>query len=82
MVSSVHLGAVLEIAVPKFLVGKTLAEARLPSRSGVVVIALRDAATGRFIYNPKADTTVNVDDFLIVISNSKQLAKLHALTGS
>ncbi len=64
------------------LVGKTLAEAQLPSKNGVVVIALRDAATGRFIYNPKADTRISIGDCLIVISNSKQLAKLHTLTGS
>jgi len=71
-----------EVAPSSQLVGKTLKEARIPSRTGVLVIALRNAHTGKFIYNPTGDSKIGAGDFLIVISAAEQLAKLKQLASS
>jgi voltage-gated potassium channel len=62
------------------LLGMTLVEARIPDRTGLVVVAVRDSA-GNFIYNPSGRLTLNVGSALIVIADSEQLQRLHKLTG-
>lgn len=68
-----------EVTPSSELVGKILKEARIPNRTGVLVIALRSADTGKFIYNPTGDSKIGAGDFLIVISTAAQLAKLKEL---
>ena len=60
------------------LAGATLAEARLPARTGMVVIALRKAGSGteEIAFNPGADTTLEPGDDLIVMGTDDQIHKL------
>ena len=71
-----------EVASSSQLVGKTLKEASIPHRSGVLVIAVRNANTGKFVYNPTGDSEIGAGDFLVVISTAVQLAKLKQLASS
>lgn len=60
------------------LVGHTLAQTELRSRTGVTVIALA-RGDGLLIENPPADTELTADDCLIVIGETKQIRALQAL---
>ncbi len=62
------------------LVGLPLHEARIPGRTGLVVVSVRDEQ-GKFIYNPSGNLTLDVDYALIVIADNEQLQRLHKLTG-
>ena len=62
------------------LVGLPLHEARIPSRTGLVVVSVRDEQ-GKFIYNPSGNLTLDVGSALIVIADNEQLQRLHELTG-
>ena len=61
------------------LVGKKLGESAIPGRSGVIVLALRNA-DGKMIFNPPPDSVIHADDCLIVIGGDEQLRSLEALT--
>jgi voltage-gated potassium channel len=58
--------------------GKTLAQARLPQETGLIVIALRKAEAGPhdFTFNPVADTVLSPGDTMIVLGTPNQLTAL------
>jgi trk system potassium uptake protein TrkA len=68
-----------EIAPSERMVGKSLAELKLPNRYGVQVLAVRDALTETLLINPGADFRVKESDVLIVLGRNQDLSKLRAL---
>lgn len=57
--------------------GKTLAEARIPHQTGLIVIALRKASDGGgFMFNPVADTRLDPGDEVIVLGKQEQIDRL------
>lgn len=62
------------------LVGRTLAEARIPQATGLIVIALKKegSAPGGFVFNPVADTELHAGDELIVLGTQEQIDGLMA----
>lgn len=58
--------------------GKTLAEARIPQNTGLIVIALRKkGGLGHgFVFNPVATTTLETGDEVIVLGQEDQLVRL------
>jgi len=61
---------------------RTIREANIFNNIGLVVIAIKDSETGRYIYNPKSDTVLRKDDTLIVLGSAEQVRKLKDYTGS
>lgn len=61
------------------LAGATLAQAQIPQRTGLVIIAIREAEDKSFIYNPKADIKLNINDALVVIGTPEQVATLQKI---
>lgn len=63
------------IGAESHLKGKTLAEARIPQATGLIVIALRKAGEveGEFVFNPVADTRLERGDELIVLGTAEQI---------
>jgi voltage-gated potassium channel len=61
------------------LVGSTLTQAQIPQRTGLVIIAIKSAENHSFIYNPKSDVKLNVNDALIVIGSPEQLVTLRKI---
>ncbi len=60
------------------LAGRTLLEASIPQETGLIVIAVRkqlDEAR-EFVFNPAADTVLEVGDEMIVLGHPNQVAKL------
>jgi voltage-gated potassium channel len=62
------------------LAGKTLAEARIPQETGLIVIGLRkrDAEEHEFVFNPIATTRLESGDEMIVLGREEQIASLKA----
>ena len=68
-----------ELAVPADspLVGQTLAEAQIPNKTGLIVIAIRHAGEdGAFLYNPGPDEQLRANDVLIVLGGPEQIDSL------
>ncbi|UCC47594.1 MAG: potassium channel protein [Gemmatimonadota bacterium] len=64
------------------LVGQTLAEARIPQRTGLIVLGLRRAGqTGPPIYNPGPETRLEDGDVMIVLGRSEQVQRLREYAG-
>jgi len=59
------------------LIGKTLAQLKLPSKIGTRILAIKRG--DRYIYNPGKDDTVNEGDILIAVSSD--MDKLRKLAG-
>ncbi|NET53464.1 MAG: potassium channel protein, partial [Merismopedia sp. SIO2A8] len=59
-------------------VGQTLREARLRSRSGALVLAIR-RADGSLIVGPTADTRLQIKDMLICMGTTDQLRRLNQI---
>jgi voltage-gated potassium channel len=60
--------------------GRTLLEARIPQRTGLIVIALkkRDERHG-FVFNPVADTRLDAGDTVIVLGKEDQINALQTV---
>jgi voltage-gated potassium channel len=63
------------------LAGRTLAQAEIPAKTGLIVMAVRstdERDEGRFTFNPSAETRLNVGDELIVLGTPEQIERLRA----
>ncbi len=70
-----------ELSVPADspLAGRTLAEAQIPQKTGLIVIAIRHTTDGRFRYNPGPDEKILAQDVLIVLGGPEQIDSLHEI---
>jgi voltage-gated potassium channel len=59
--------------------GRTLRESGIREQTGCMVLALRSAATGRFVSNPTAETKLEAGDAMIVLGSVAQLKALQRL---
>lgn len=58
------------------LVGKKLAEARIPQETGLMVIAIISGADRTYTFNPGSTSRLNVGDILIVLGTEAQVERL------
>lgn len=58
------------------LVGRSLAQAQIPNRTGLIVIAIRHGEGGAFVYNPGPEERMAEDDILIVLGGPEQFDSL------
>jgi voltage-gated potassium channel len=63
-------------------VGRTLEEARIREKAGVVVFSLREAVTGKYVFNPAPSFRLSAGDVLIGCADREQLAALKSLVAS
>jgi voltage-gated potassium channel len=64
------------------LAGRSLSEARIPQRTGLVVIALRHGGEARpFTFNPGPETRVDAGDVMIVLGRREQISVLREVVG-
>ena len=64
---------VQEIAVGSGAAGRSLAGLQLDQRAGVIVFALREAATQRHFFNPPGERALALGDVLIACADAAQL---------
>lgn len=65
------------------LAGKTLEQAKIPQRTGLIVIAVgKHTASGMdFVFNPSGRTRVEAGDDVIVLGDSSQIERLREYVG-
>ncbi len=63
------------------LAGRTLIDARIPQETGLIVIAVRKQIdqTREFVFNPAADTRLDIGDEMIVLGQPNQVNRLRNL---
>jgi voltage-gated potassium channel len=61
--------------------GQTLAQARIPEQSGLVVVAVRPAGAQAFSYSPPPETRLDPGAVVIVVGERARVARVEALTG-
>jgi voltage-gated potassium channel len=71
----------LDIKPGSKVAGKTIHEAGLFERAGVLVIAYRTIGSDRFVYNPPASTVLARDSVMVVLGDSETMPKVRALIG-
>ena len=72
----------LQIPDAGALAGKSLKEARIPQKAGLIVIATRKGgAADDFQFNPSADTRLDAGDELIVLGTESQISTLRDYVG-
>jgi voltage-gated potassium channel len=63
------------------IAGRTLSEARIPTKTGLIVIAMRHldqrGREGPWSYNPGPEEEIRVGDVMIVMGNTDQISRLH-----
>jgi trk system potassium uptake protein TrkA len=69
----------VEIAVPRSLIGRTLAEADLRRRFGVWVLGIKDALTGKLDIIPGGDMRLTDDQLMLVVGKQPDLNRLREL---
>lgn len=60
------------------LAGQSLINARIPQETGLIVIAVRKQIneTREFVFNPAADTRLDIGDEMIVLGQPDQIRRL------
>lgn len=70
-----------EVIVKKgsYLEDKNLLEAQIPSKTGLIVLAIKKIEDGNFLFNPPVSYTFKIGDVLIVLGKEEQVDKLRNL---
>jgi len=72
---------VQEVTVGVAVAGQTLSELKLQERTGVIVFAMREAATQSHVFNPSQERVLQAGDVLMGCADPEQLAALqHIVT--
>jgi voltage-gated potassium channel len=66
----------VEICKDGEIVGKTLKEAKIPERTGLVVLAIQKKGEKNLMLNPSSDEMLKVGDVLIVLGQEGQINQL------
>ncbi|OGS21326.1 MAG: hypothetical protein A2252_08785 [Elusimicrobia bacterium RIFOXYA2_FULL_39_19] len=61
------------------LKGKPLSECKISEKTGLIVIAIKEKLSGKFVYNPSQSHKVLPGDAIIVIGTPSQAKQLHTL---
>lgn len=69
----------VEILSRSNLIGKTLEEVDILQKTGLTVLAVKDALSGKYLYNPSPVTKLKEKDILIVLGDIEQVGKLNNL---
>lgn len=70
----------VQIAADAELAGRSIIEANLRQRFGVVVVGIQ-RASGAMEFNPPPESVMDVGDFLVVLGQAKNLRELEAAAG-
>lgn len=69
----------VQVPVTSPWVGRTLEEMQIREKIGVLVFGVREAASGRYLFNPAPTFRPAAGDVLIGCANREQVASLHRL---
>lgn len=59
---------------------KTLMEARIPEKTGLIILAIRKKLDNRWIFNPSSDEVLKLGDTMVVLGTEEQVQLLKAIS--
>jgi voltage-gated potassium channel len=59
--------------------GKTIVEADVGRKTGAIIVAVRDAESAQYTFNPRGDTLLKANDVIVLIGDLEQVSKLRRL---
>jgi voltage-gated potassium channel len=59
--------------------GKTIAESDVGRKTGAIIVAVRDAQSTQYTFNPRGDTMLKPNDVLVLIGDLEQVGNLRRL---
>jgi voltage-gated potassium channel len=68
-----------EVTVGRAAAGQTLGALKLQERTGVIVFALREAATQHHVFNPSLERVLQAGDVLVGCADPEQVTALHRI---
>jgi len=73
-----------EIHIPQqsSFAGNTLAEAHIPQRTGLIVLAVKHEGSAKWNFNPGSNLTLKPEDKVIVLGEAEKIEKLQSLVQS
>ncbi len=71
----------VNVSEASLLAGKSLKEAEIPKRTGLIIISIKKKDGQRFIYNPSSETRIEGGDDIIVMGLMENIKKLKKYTG-
>ncbi len=73
-----------EVRIPSRseLAGKTLSEARIPEKTGLIVLALKSRGDTGLVFNPSSGAVLDDGDTMIVTGTKEQVDKLRDIVGA
>ncbi len=63
------------------VLNKTLTDAQIPKRTGLIIISIKKKAGDQFIYNPSSETILETGDEIIVLGYPENISKLKEYIG-
>ena len=67
---------IIELAVPKSFIGKTLMQVKLPNRYAVQIVAIKEMISEKVHFTPKADFIFKENGIMVLLGPEKGLEKL------
>lgn len=64
------------IASGSTLANKSLKEAKIPEKTGLIVLAIRKASESKLSFNPSSNVVLNANDTLVVLGKQSQVGLL------
>ncbi len=73
-----------EVEVPEYskFAEQQISQCEIPKKTGLLVIAVKEKATGRYIFNPSGEYVINPGDILIVIGDNEQINNMKKCVGA
>jgi voltage-gated potassium channel len=62
-------------------VGRTIGEANIDKETGSLLVALRRAGSGKYIFNPPKSTEIQADDVLVLIATPDMISQIEKAAG-
>ena len=72
-----------EVTIPRHssLIGKKLFEAKIPEKTGLIVMALKNNDDTNLVFNPNSNEELNIGDTMIVMGTKEQVEQLRLMVG-
>ena len=73
-----------EVTIPprSGLAGKKLSEARIPEKTGLIVLAVKSRDDSSLVFNPSSGAVLDDGDTMIVMGTKEQVEKLRVMVGA
>ena len=76
---AIHSDTEATIAAGSLLMGKSLREASIPRKTGLLVLTVQKNGERRYPYNPEADNRLETGDIIVVMDKAAQIDQVRRM---